>query len=130
MDFSAKCRPKHFKYEGVTTWEHSSYDCFINALKAQSEGLKIHSEPFVELFGIPLMFNHTINDADLVRSFFNTDKERTLQTLDLELNQTRFSRPKSVIPYLYNIVLCNLSQGFMTAKPYIGTRAYGNGWFL
>ena len=77
--------PKHFKYEGVTTWEHSSYDCFINALKAQSEGLKIHSEPFVELFGMPLMFNHTINDADLVRSFFNTDKEMILQTVDLEL---------------------------------------------
>ena len=54
-------------------------------MKAQSEGLKIHSEPFVELFGIPLMFNHTINDADLVRSFFNTDKEMTLQTVDLEL---------------------------------------------
>ena len=71
---SAKYRPKHFKYEGVTTWDHSSYDCFINALKAQSEGLIIHSEPFVELLGIPLLYNHTINDADLVRSFFNSDK--------------------------------------------------------
>ena len=28
----------------------------------------------VEFFGIPLMFNHIINDAELARSFFNTDK--------------------------------------------------------
>ena len=78
-NISAKYRPKHFKYEGVTTWDHSSYDCFINALKAQSEGLKIHSEPFIELFGIPLMYNHSIDDADVVRSFFNTDKVRAPQ---------------------------------------------------
>ena len=78
---SAKYRPKHFIYDGVTTWDHSSYDCFINALKAQSQGLKIHSEPFVELFSVPLMYNHTINDADLVRSFFNSDKVRAPQTI-------------------------------------------------
>ena len=28
----------------------------------------------VEFFGIPLMYNYTINDAELARSFFNTDK--------------------------------------------------------
>ena len=28
----------------------------------------------VELFGIPLMYNHTINDAELARSFFMTEK--------------------------------------------------------
>ena len=78
MSILAKYRPKHFPYEGVTTWDHSSYDCFINALKAQSEGLTIHSEPFVELLGIPLLYNHTINDADLVRSFFNSDKAMAL----------------------------------------------------
>ena len=28
----------------------------------------------IEFFGIPLMFNYTINDAELARSFYNTDK--------------------------------------------------------
>ena len=28
----------------------------------------------VELFGIPLMLNYTINDAELARYFYNTDK--------------------------------------------------------
>ena len=28
----------------------------------------------VEFFGIPLLFNYTINDAELARSFFNTEK--------------------------------------------------------
>ena len=48
-------------------------------MKAQAEGLKIHSEPFIELFGIPLMYNHSIDDADVIRSFFNTDKVRAPQ---------------------------------------------------
>ena len=49
-------------------------------MRAQAEGLKIHSEPFVELFGIPLMYNHSIDDADEIRSFFNTDKVRAPRT--------------------------------------------------
>ena len=28
----------------------------------------------VEFCGIPLLFNYTINDAELARSFFNTEK--------------------------------------------------------
>merc|ERR1719284_1719944 len=72
--YLAKTRPKHFIFEGISTWDHSSYDCFRTAMRAQAEGLKIHSEPFIELFGIPLMYNHSIDDADVIRSFFNTDK--------------------------------------------------------
>jgi len=49
-----------------------------NSMKASQNGLKIYSEPFVELFGIPLMYNHSITDPDLVRSFFNSDQVQEL----------------------------------------------------
>ena len=47
-------------------------------MKASQDGLKIYSEPFVELFGIPLMYNHSITDPDLVRSFFSSDQVQGL----------------------------------------------------
>ena len=60
----------------MSTWEHSSFDGMKNAMRAAQDGLKIYSEPFVELFGIPLMYNYSLTDPDLVRSFFNSDQEQ------------------------------------------------------
>ena len=76
--FLAKFRPKHLQFDGVSTWEHSSFDGMKNSMKASQNGLKIYSEPFVELFGIPLMYNHSITDPELVRSFFNSDQVQGL----------------------------------------------------
>ena len=66
----------------MSTWEHSSFDGMRNAMRASQDGLKIYSEPFVELFGIPLMYNYSLTDPDLIRSFFNSDQEQGSTNLD------------------------------------------------
>ena len=42
--FSEFCRPKHLLFENKSAHEHSSYESFINSLKAQKLGLKVYSE--------------------------------------------------------------------------------------
>ena len=106
------------EYDGVSTWDHSSFDNMKNAMIASQDGLKIYSEPFVELFGIPLMYNHSITDPDLVRSFFNSDQEQGSS----EVYGQNYDYSDSV--FLSQNLTQNLRQLFK------GTRTLGNGWIL
>jgi len=57
--------------------DHSHYDSFFNAYMAFKKNLVVFSEPMAKLFGIPLLNNYQILDADVARKFFMSDKAQS-----------------------------------------------------
>ena len=69
-------KPEHIEFK-TKYGEHTHYDTFENAFNAMKRNLVVFSEPFVKIFGIPILHNYQINDAELVRKFFMTEKAQS-----------------------------------------------------
>ena len=68
-------KPEHFEFKKYG--EHTHYDTFKNAYNAMKRNLVVFSEPFVKIFGIPILHNYQINDAEVIRKFFMTEKAQS-----------------------------------------------------
>jgi len=69
-------KPEHVEFQRKFG-DHSNYDSFFNAYQALKRNLIVFSEPMVKLFGIPILHNYQIMDADVARKFFTTDKAQS-----------------------------------------------------